>query len=268
MDSWDRMTSWDFVLPPSRPSYQHLSWFRSQLLSLARHDPIAILGSTPELRDLVAICGFNHIYVYERNPQFLERMNRLRVVQSEETIVVGDWLHTLPRWKSHFAAVLSDLTSGNLPYAQHAAFYSFIADALRPGGIFCDKLLTHPVPHEPLQVLIPKYDAAPLNLQTLNDFSCEVFFCSDLLSRYSAVDTDRFYAHLRNVCTNPTTQAILARLPLITPPGMLWHYGRPWNTVRRFFDPRLHCTDEQLEATPSPYARRLRLLRWDKVTSP
>ena len=54
MDAWDRMTSWELVLPPSRPSQQHLDWFRKHLGELQQDDPIAILGSTPELRDLLA----------------------------------------------------------------------------------------------------------------------------------------------------------------------------------------------------------------------
>ena len=228
-------------------------------------DPIAILGSTPELRDLLALLGFRHVYVLERNMAFFEKMNRLRVTPSNETLLPGDWMQTLPDCANKFAAVLSDLTSGNVPYSDQKTFYFLIAKSLRPCGIFCDKLLSYPLPHEHLETLLAKYETAPFNLDTLNRFNCEVFFCSDLLSLFGKVDTDRFYAHLRNKSLGPTVRAILEQLPLITPPGMTWYYGTPWDVVRTLVDGRLRCSDDQLEGEPSPYANRLRLLRWDKA---
>ena len=140
------MESWELVLPPSRPSQQHLDWFRKHAGELRADDPIAILGSTPELRDLLALLGFRDVYVLERNAAFLARMNGLRVRPSTETVLYGDWMQTLPGYSGRFAAVLSDLTSGNVPYKQRREFYSLIAESLRPGGMFCDKLLSYPIP--------------------------------------------------------------------------------------------------------------------------
>ena len=73
MDAWDRIESWELVLPPSRPSQQHLDWFRKHLGKLRTDEPIAILGSTPELRDLLALLGFRNINVLERNVEFLAK---------------------------------------------------------------------------------------------------------------------------------------------------------------------------------------------------
>ena len=265
MDAWDRMRSWELVLPPSRPSGHHLAWFRRQLSGLCPHDPVAVLGSTPELRDLLALHGFRDVCVLERNASFLEQMNQLRVTTAHETLVQGDWMQTLPDSAGRFAAIFSDLTSGNVPYSQQKDFYSLIAQSLRPGGIFCDKLLTYPIPHESVDALLTKYEAEPVNLDTVNRFNCEMFFCSALLSRFGKVDTDRFYAYLRQKNLGLTVRAILERLPLITPPGMTWYYGLPWTLVRDVVDSRLFCSAEQVEVEPSPYAKRLRLLRWTRV---
>ena len=264
MDAWDRMESWELVLPPSRPSQQHLDWFRKHLGELRADDPIAILGSTPELRDLLALLGFRNIHVLERNVEFLARMDRLRVRQTVETVLQGDWMQTLPHCSGRFAAVLSDLTSGNIPYEQRNEFYSLVTESLQPGGMFCDKLLSYPIPHERLDELLDKYENAPLNLDTVNRFNCEVFFCSELLTAFGRVDTSRFYDHLREMDLGPTVAAILDRLPLVTPSGMTWDYGRPWCLVQEAFDARLHCSDDRLEHGDSPYANRLRCLRWDK----
>ena len=132
MDVWDRMQSWELVLPPSRPSWKHIAWFRQQLSDLHPQDPIAVLGSTPELRDLLALLGFRHVYILERNLQFLEKMNRLRVTPPNETLIPGDWIQTLPDCANKFAAVLSDLTSGNVPYPDQKTFYSLIAQSSSP----------------------------------------------------------------------------------------------------------------------------------------
>lgn len=264
MDAWDQMESWELVLPPSRPSQQHLDWFQKHLGELRPDDPIAILGCTPELRDLLARLGFHAVYVLERNTAFLNKMKRLRVRSTPETVLEGDWMQTLPNNVGRFAAVLSDLTSGNISYPQRREFYTLVAESLRPGGMFCDKLLSHPIPHERLDKLLDKYENAPLNLDTVNRFNCEVFFCSELLTTFGRLDTSRFYDHLRQMDLGPTVGAILDRLPCVTPRGMTWDYGRPWCLVREEFDSRLHCSDDRLERGDSPYANRLRCLRWDK----
>ena len=139
-----------------------------------------------------------------------------------------------------------------------------VAESLQSGGMFCDKLLSYPIPHEPLDELLDKYENAPLNLDTVNRFNCEVFFCSELLTKFGRVDTDSFYEYLRQMDPGPMVRAILDQLPRVTPPGMTWDYGKPWRLVQEVFDSRLHCSDDQMEAGDSPYANRLRCLRWDK----
>ena len=264
MGNWDKMTSWDLVLPPSRPSEHHLRWFRSHLSTLRPEDPIGVLGSTPELRDLLSELKFRDIYVLEKNQSFLEKMNELRVRESHETILLGDWLRTLRDCEQRFGAVVSDLTSGNVPYSRRKEFYFLIARSLRKAGIFCDKLLSHPIPHENLSQLLQKYEMWPVNLYTINNFNCEVFFCSELLTIYEGVQTDDFYQHIRQLSVGPNVKGILNRLPYVTPPGMSWDYGKPWHLVREDFDQSLQCTDDILEEGNSPYANRLRCIRWDK----
>ena len=267
MDAWNKIESWELVLPPSRPSRRHLDWFRKHLGELSLDDPVAILGCTPELRDLLAKLGFTNVYLLERNLDFIEKMNQLRVTQNQETVLHGDWMQVLPDCFERFSAVLSDLTSGNVVYHKRSNFYSLIAESIRPGGMFCDKLLSHPIPHHALDQLIDKYEEEPLNVDTLNRFNCEAFFCSELLTMFGRVDTSRFYKHLDQMRLGPTVRAIVNQLPCITPRGMTWDYGRPWCRVRASFDSRLHCSDDIIEDGESPYARRLRCLRWDKPRS-
>ena len=264
MDSWSRMQSWELVLPPSRPSQEHLDWFEEQLVDIERDAAVAVLGSTPELRDLLARLGFKNIYILERNRDFYNKVTRLRTRENAENLIENDWMQSLPTCRGMFSAILSDLTAGNIPYSSRPEFYRLITDALQPEGIFCDKFLSHPIPHENLEQLLNKYERAPLNLDTINRFNCEVLFCSELLSMFNGVDTTQSFQFLNEMNLGPMNRKIMEMLPKITPAKMTWDYGRPWNEVRRAFDPRLHCTVDRLEKGDSPYANRLRCLRWDK----
>ena len=166
-------------------------------------DPIAILGSTPELRDLLALLGFRDVYVLERNAAFLARMNGLRVRAVHRDGAAG-------RLDADAAGLLWEICGSALgpdqrkyPLRPAEGFYCLVAESLRPGGMFCDKLLSYPIPHEPLGELLDKYESAPLNLDTVNRFNCEVFFCSELLTTFGRVDTSRFYDYLRKMGPGP-----------------------------------------------------------------
>ena len=164
MDTWDLMKNWHLVLPPSRPSARQLAHIKSIASGIDRSAPVGVLGSTPEFRDLLHELGFSNIHVLERNMHFYEAMCAWRVYQNDERVIRGDWRKTLCSLRDTYALILSDLTSGNIPYTDRAAFYGLITSALRPGGIFCDKILTHEGPMLSLDYLFDKYTSLPLNL--------------------------------------------------------------------------------------------------------
>ena len=88
-DTWDVMDHWNIVLPPSRPS----AWYLSRIVECAQNidhrAPVAVLGSTPEFRDLLHEQGFDSIYVFDRNVSFYERMCRARIYNNAERFVEG-----------------------------------------------------------------------------------------------------------------------------------------------------------------------------------
>jgi hypothetical protein len=149
--------------------------------AIPRDLPVAILGSTPEFRDLLHESGFREIFVFERNSAFYDAMSRSRVHDNQEMFVQGDWTTTLSQHRGKFAVILSDLTSGNVPYEQRAKFYADLESALLVGGVFCDKVLTHSIPTLAIAPLSEKYERLPLNLVHINHFSSEMLFCSELI---------------------------------------------------------------------------------------
>jgi hypothetical protein len=260
MDKWDLIRRWDLILPPSRPSAAQLSMIKARIAAIERSSRVAILGSTPEFRDLLFECGFREIYLLEKNLNFLNEMSRLRVHANAERIIEGDWLNTLPMMKGTFAVILSDLTSGNIPYDFRREFYDKVADALTGGGIFLDKILTHQGKHIPLRSLIEKYSQLPLNLLYINHFSCEALFSSELLDSEQLVDSSRFYIALDEAVQDARVRAFMERAKELTPPGCIWWYGRPWNVLEPDYCVALKRLETRDDEDGSPYLGRLKFL--------
>jgi hypothetical protein len=265
MGTWDNIRTWDLVLPPSRPSFRQLARIRERLRPMDHHLPIAVLGSTPEFRDLIAECGFSRIYIFEKNPASFATMSSLRIHDNPEEVVAGDWLDTLPQFRDIFCAVLSDLTSGNIPYDFRHDFYTAIAGALRAGGLFFDKVLTHPGAHIPLAALLERYESEPLNLLTANRFSCEALFCSTLLDINETVDSSLFYSILAKQTSHKRLQAILKLAKRITPEGCHWWYGRRWSKLAPHYCTSLSLREDEEDEAWSPYFGRLRFFVHEKA---
>lgn len=258
MDTWDLIRNWDLILPPSRPSASQLTRIKSALANVDRSMPVAVLGSTPEFRDLLFECGFTSIHVLERNLNSFAAMSAMRVHENQETLIQGDWLNTLPLFGDTFGVILSDLTSGNVPYQSRAAFYSALTNSLIRNGIFCDKVLTHPVEHIPLAALLQKYENLPLNLFHINHFSCEVFFCSDLLEIKRLVDSSLFYSILDRDCKSRRIAAFARETRRLTPPECIWWYGERWELLEGDYCPMLRLRSCDEDEASSPYYGRLR----------
>ena len=257
-DTWEMMVDWRLVLPPSRPSASQLVRWGERLRELERNVPVAILGSTPELRDLLCELGFKDVVLFERNLKFLKAMTALRVTDSVEKVVEGDWLQTLTQAKNTFGAVLSDLTSGNIPYHGRREFYRAVEGMLARGGVFLDKVLTHGDELRPVTRLLDRYASLPVNLLYVNYFSCEVLFCSDLLKVNETVDSSAFYAELDRICVSPRLRAFATQARLITPEQCVWWYGRSWTRLEPNYCPALIRERVDEDESTSPYAGNLK----------
>jgi hypothetical protein len=264
-ETWSQIINWRLVLPPSRPDTWQLVVVADHLTAKERNRPVAVLGSTIEFRDLLAEMGFTDVYVLEHNRQFHKLVSADRIYSNSETVIWGNWLETLHQTPIKFSAILSDLTSGNVNYTNRSLFYSGIAKALDSDGIFMDRMLTHSIPHEPLRQLAETYQSLPINLLTINRFSCEFIFCSELLTEGDIVDSDKFYAILRARFDSPRLQRFVDYCHNITPAGCIWWYGKPWKSLAPDFERHLQIIDIVDEPLQSAYAGRAKLLlahRW------
>lgn len=221
---WDEFSTWHYVLPPNRPTITYLVAIRSICKDYQRADPVCVLGSTPEIRDIFGEIGFENVFVLDASQRFYSYTSEIRAFQNKEIFISGDWLSTLPKFKDAFALVVSDLTSGNVPYEDRARFYQSISASLRHGGLFIDRVLTHSSPFLPLDLLDAKYSRLPYNLRSLNDFSSEYLFLSELVLKHGRVESSLFYRILSDRFSHPRLRVFLRECSKITPENCEWFY--------------------------------------------
>ena len=259
MPNWNKMDSWEMVLPPSRPTNEELNRIKKYISSYDRNNPIAILGSTPEFRDLLYRMGFKKRFVFDKSVAFYRRMSRLlpENTMNDEQLIIGDWLKTLKKYTSFFKAILSDFTMWNIQYEKRYDFFKSISDALIEGGTFIDKVLVFDFKAPSLEKIFLKYEELPINLRTINDFSSEVLFCSELIADMKKVDSTILYKIIDNGEYSDKIKFFSKAAKIITPEGFVWYYGIPWSELSdvyySFFSEReIYTNEDQL----SPYYKR------------
>lgn len=228
MSDWNNMVQWELVLPPSRPSLTDLQLISDKISFYDREMPVAVLGSTIEFRELLFKLGFKKIYIFEKNLEFYSLITKLMYFTPEEILIEGDWLNTVCNYQNYFQFVLSDLTMGNIKYNNRNKFYNDIYNAIKDNGLFIDKVLTIDFELLKLNILFEKYENLPINLRSINDFSSEVLFCSELLQEKKSVDSSKFYDLLKNGNFSPKIKMYAEKAQMITPRGFEWDYGIPW----------------------------------------
>lgn len=133
---------WEKIGPPWRPSkgdlknYHHLS--RSKF-----RGTILILGSTPEIRDLIARnhkTGKNPVLV-DMNLSMLEKMSHFLVdaKPENETWIVADWCDA-PFSHGYFDLILADMTWWVISVKKQKVLAKKIATWLKPDGKFISRV--------------------------------------------------------------------------------------------------------------------------------
>jgi hypothetical protein len=149
------------------------------------------------------------------------------------------------------------LTSGNVDYADRAHFYELVEDSLLPGGLLFDKVLTNEKPLLTLAEIASAYAWIPLNIQSVNYFSCEALFCSELIAERGIVDSSAFYDRLSSVLLTRRLQKVIEAAQLITPRDCIWYYGRIWAELKSSYCPRLRTIDVTSMPDDGPYTGRV-----------
>ena len=225
---------------------------------------VAVLGSTPEFRDLLFEIGFDEVYVFDRSQTFYEQMSDYRVYSNNEWFVRGDWIDALASYKDSFSLMLSDLTSGNVPYESRKRFYELISRSLCPSGLFIDKNLTQESQLLTISEIAEKYRELQINIRTINDFSCDAIFCSEFQLERGVIDTNEVYDRLLGSFENPRLRRFIVESEFITPRNCHWYYGVPWTRIQNVYCPNLELVEKVDFPLYSPYRGRGFQFVWRK----
>ena len=85
VDKWDVFTTWQCVLPPSRPDNWQLSIIKEHLTAYKK-PVVAVLGATIEFRDLLAECNISKVYVFEKNHHYFTEISQYRKYKNDEIL--------------------------------------------------------------------------------------------------------------------------------------------------------------------------------------
>lgn len=129
-------SKWSLFLPPARPSISELAVIERFLLSGSRRKrnfKVAILGSTPEYRDLCLTYGIDFRCIDYNGINFLILQQfMLHRDDRSRNLAVADW-RTM-RLRERFDFVVGDLATTVVPVADHEAIFDSMRRLCMPSA--------------------------------------------------------------------------------------------------------------------------------------
>jgi len=176
-DSWKIfLQNWRRVTSPGRPTLGEIKIYEKFGFSnLKKKDSkILILGSTPELRDMLALHKNVQVCLVDINLDATLAMTELmknKRAKQKETWIRGNWLN-VPLQGNYFDIIYGDFVISNLPIKFQDKFLKNIKNWLKPRGYFISRI-TMPM-SENKNLLVEEFcyifKNKPVNLKTINLF--------------------------------------------------------------------------------------------------
>ena len=139
---WGRQSySWKRAVPPVRPSAGDLKIYKQFLKEHKGVKRVLILGSTPELREMVASETNATIYVADESFPMLAGMLKFapRADPLKEKWIKDDWV-TLPFPPKFFDVILGDVVLHQVTPEREQSFLQHMAHLLQNDGVFITRL--------------------------------------------------------------------------------------------------------------------------------
>jgi len=167
-----------YCTPPGSPSKQAMSLYRQfakkSFVGLKRKPRILVLGSTPEIRDVLT--GLKvEVSIIDINIEMIMAMTELMKKKNpNEIIVKGNWVN-MPFDSNYYDAVLGDLVFTNVPRLLQTKFLREVKRVLKPKGYFIHRI--HAIPDdwqfESFDSILDRYAQTPVRKNDL----IELFGC-------------------------------------------------------------------------------------------
>lgn len=144
---WNRSVAsqWGLFLPPARPSLSELTVFERSLLRERKKKKqfrVAILGSTPEYRDLCQTYNIDYTCIDYSRENFLALREFMLHKDTNKSLMVSDWRRM--RFAKRFDFFMGDLVTTVIPVKDHEAVFRQIRAHCRPGAVVMLKVPLRP----------------------------------------------------------------------------------------------------------------------------
>lgn len=118
---------WNLFLPPTRPSLSELAIFEKYLLQLKRrkkHATVAILGSTPEYRDLCQTYNVMYKCIDYSKQNFVALKEYMCHKDTADNLIIADWRDM--KFEDKFDLWMGDLFTTVTPIEDHERIWNNI----------------------------------------------------------------------------------------------------------------------------------------------
>lgn len=141
--AWKQIAdSWiNYFTPPSRPSKLEVNKYKDWLETITKNKKglkALVLGSTPELRNILNEIGFKS-HIIDINIEMMLALNGLVDHKNpDEVLIKSNWLDN-PLADNYFDVILGDAVLPNIPWEERETFYNQITRLLKPKGYFLNR---------------------------------------------------------------------------------------------------------------------------------
>ncbi|HLN18885.1 MAG TPA: class I SAM-dependent methyltransferase [Patescibacteria group bacterium] len=193
VDVWESISFklWSRIGPPWRPAKKDINFWEKRLNRLAKNKKIKVLvlGSTPEIRDMLVKNKINTTLL-EANKSMYNAMNRLMKIKStKEKLVIGNWLEANKIFKENtFDVVISDEPHCNIDYPKWPSFFSSLYNVLKPGGYLMLATVTYNFSQrQTIKEMLKKYKK---NKKYFKDFKNRIWELYHLIGEKGVISKD------------------------------------------------------------------------------
>ncbi len=176
---------WKKVEPPFCPSKGEVMFYEKAVKKiLKRKNPkVLVLGSTPEIRDMLAKYKKLEVYIIDADLPVYRAMTRLmKRKNKQEKLVIGDWLK-MPFKKDTFDLSLNHAAFSVISLKNHEKFYKNLKKVIKKDGyVVMSRVNVEPFLKEPISFkqLINKYKEDP---KYFRNFQNRVYILYQLVSQ-------------------------------------------------------------------------------------
>ncbi len=248
-EPWRKIAeTWHKLGPGPRPSKGNIRTFEALLKKYTKgkkHPRVLVMGSTPEIRDMLAKHRNVQVTLVDVNIEMTLAMTELMKQSSDREVWTrASWL-TAPLPPASFDVVFGDYIKGNLKFKDQFILYKNIASWLKPKGVFVERVFSY-FPETStvadVEPIIKKYSKIKPTWQKVTDLWMQIMFLTQPYSKHPATKTafdilDK-YQHV------PHMKTYRKMIFSILPPGKVWDYNKKWKDDQKSITTSLKIIDE------------------------